>query len=203
MTGVRIVERGALDCRRPTTSPQGPLPEALEVIKCALSSCEKARADFPGYRLTRLVGARIELDQSDMDRLSNIIGIDLLSPIEGVLRPFDHHLRQIIDRYGLEALFADDGHAPYHHAIRPTGYDFHRDEVHPTGMERWRADYRAMSDVKQMMAASIIWLYRAGKDNVWLRRVPCTWHAADAIACLRESGALEDWARLYALYPGW
>ena len=54
-----------------------------------------------------------------------------------------------------------------------------------------------------MMAASIIWLYRAGKDNVWLRRVPCTWHAADAIDRLNAAGAFGDWARLYALYPGW
>lgn len=70
-------------------------------------------------------------------------------------------------------------------------------------MEQWRADYRHMPEERQMMAASIVWLYRAGKDNVWLRRVPCTWHAADAIVCLEAVGAFEDWARLYALYPGW
>lgn len=118
-------------------------------------------------------------------------------------RPFDFHLRDVIARYDLGALIRDDGHAPYHHSIRPTGYDFHRDEVIPVGMEQWRADYREMPDERQMMAASIVWLYRAGKDNVWLRRVPCTWHAADAIACLVTAGAFEDWARLYALYPGW
>jgi hypothetical protein len=52
-------------------------------------------------------------------------------------------------------------------------------------------------------AASVIWLYRAGKDNVWLRLVPCTWHAGDAIERMRSTGLLSDWARLFALYPGW
>ena len=132
-----------------------------------------------------------------------MFGDTLLRPVRGVPRPFNHQLRFVIGHYGLDALFRDDGPAPYHHAVRPTGYDFHHDQVIPSGMEQWRADYRSMSDELQMMAASIIWLYRAGKDNVWLRRVPCTWHAADAIACMRRASALEDWVRLFALYPGW
>jgi hypothetical protein len=127
----------------------------------------------------------------------------VLRPARDALRPFDHHLRYVIVRYGLEALFCDDGHGPYHHAIRPTGYDFYRDEVIPAGMEKWRADYRGIPDELQMLAASIIWLCGAGKDNVWLRRVPCTWHAGDAIACMNATGVLGDWARLCALYPGW
>lgn len=179
------------------------LPEPLDVIRLSLASVDAARDRFPGYRLTRLVGARLDLDEVDIGHFSDILGVDLLRPVLGVLRPFDFHLREVIARYDLDTLFRDEGHAPYHHAIRPTGYDFYRDEVIPTGMEQWRADYRHMSDARQMMAASIVWLYRAGKDNVWLRRVPCTWHAADAIACLNAAGALDDWARLYALYPGW
>lgn len=175
----------------------------IVVIEEAIASPDVARDRFPGYRLTRLIADRLDLDEADIGCLSTIIGADLLAPVPGELRPFDHHLRLTIDRHLLGALFRDDGHAPYHHAIRPTGYDFHRDEVIPVGMEQWRADFRAMSDVRQMMAASLVWLYRAGKDNVWLRRVPCTWHAADAIARLKAAGALEDWARLYALYPGW
>ncbi len=66
-----------------------------------------------------------------------------------------------------------------------------------------RADYRAMTAAQQMLAASIIWLYRGGKDNRWLRRVPCTWHAADAIDEMRRRDALADWGRLIPLYPGW
>lgn len=169
---------------RSAVSQCGRIAEPLQVIRLSIDSVDAARRQFPSYRLTRLVGARLEL------------------PVAGASKPFDHHLRHVIALYELGALFRDDGHAPYHHAMGPTGYDYHRDEVNPHGMERWRADYRAMPDVRQMMAASLLWLYRAGKDNVWLRRVPCIWHAAEAIACLRANGAYEDWARLYALYPG-
>jgi len=42
-----------------------------------------------------------------------------------------------------------------------------------------------MHSVQQMFAASIIWLYRGGKDRVWLRRVPCTWSATEALHALR------------------
>ena len=56
---------------------------------------------------------------------------------------------------------------------------------------------------QQMLVASLIWLYRGGKDHVWLRRVPCTWQAADALRVLGESGALPDWGRLIFLFPGW
>lgn len=207
MSDVHTVRSGALDSRRSVTSQpatkSGSIAEPLEVIRLSLESTHAARERFPAYRLTRLVGARLDLDEADMGRLSDVVGVDLLRPEPGVPRPFDDHLRQVIEHYDLGALFSDDGPAPYHHAIRPTGYDFHHDEVIPTGMAQWRADYRAMPDVRQMMAASIVWLYRAGKDSVWLRRVPCTWHAADAISCMKVAGAIQDWARLYALYPGW
>jgi hypothetical protein len=179
------------------------LPEPLAVISLALQSIDAAKHQFPNYRLTQLVGARIELDELDIAKLPGILGIDILCQVPGVLRPFNDHLRRVISDYGLEQLFFDDGFAPYHHAIRPTGYDFYRDEVIPLGMEQWRADYRSMADERQMLAASIMWLYRAGKDNVWLRRVPCTWHAVDAIECMRSNNVLADWARLFALYPGW
>jgi hypothetical protein len=207
MSDMRFLRNGALGDQRARVPHSAglheDLPEPLEVIRQSLASVEAAHDCFPGYRLTRLVGARLELDEVDIGRLSSILGVDLLQPVPGVRRPFDFHLRDVIARYDLDALFRDEGHAPYHHAIRPTGYDFYRDEVIPIGMDQWRADYRNMSDERQMIAASIVWLYRAGKDNVWMRRVPCTWHAADAIACLNAAGALDDWARLYALYPGW
>ena len=179
------------------------LPEPLALIALALESAEIAKQRFPDYRLTRLVSARLDLDETDISRIPDICGADVLRQIPGVVRPFDHQLRYVIGRYGFERLFNDDGAAPYHYAIRPRGYDYHRDEVIPAGMERWRADYRAMSDERQMLSASVIWLYRAGKDNVWLRRVPCTWHAADAIALMKSANVMTDWIRLFAFYPGW
>jgi len=70
-------------------------------------------------------------------------------------------------------------------------------------MAEWRRAYKALPPVRQMMVATIIWLYRSEPDKTWLGRLPSTWHAADAIAALQEDGALRDWGRLVALYPGW
>ena len=189
-------------CRDATTVPSD-LAEPLAVIQFALRSREEAKARFPNYRLSRLVASRLQLDNLDMESFSEILELDPSHPSMEQRRPFDHQLRHLITRYGLLSLFRDDGPGPYHHAIRPTGYDFHSEAVIPTAMEKWRADYRAMGDHRQMLAASIIWLYRGGKDNCWLRRVPCTWHAADALHDLRSAGAIADWARLFGLYPGW
>jgi hypothetical protein len=33
--------------------------------------------------------------------------------------------------------------------------------------------------------------------------LPSTWHASDAVAASLEAGALRDWGRLVAMYPGW
>lgn len=188
---------------RVPSEPCGSLPEALEVLQLSLRSPLDAKARYPDYRLTQLVSSRLDLGDDDLGRLSDILGMDVRDVAPNVLEPFNDHLRLMIARYGLEALFGDDRQTPYHHAIRPTGYDFERDEIIPTGMEKWRADYRALPEERQMLAASILWLYRAGKDNAWLRRVPCTWHAADGIIRMRATKVLEDWARLFALYPGW
>ena len=53
-----------------------------------------------------------------------------------------------------------------------------------------------------MMAATIIWLYRSGRDSTWLRRVPCTWRAAEALHYMNEAGCLALWLQLIASYPG-
>jgi hypothetical protein len=45
---------------------------------------------------------------------------------------------------------------------------------------------------RQMMVATIIILYRGEPDKTWLSRLSNTWHAADAVAALLESGALRD-----------
>lgn len=191
-----------VDCRAnaPTSTE---LVQPLAVIRLSLRSREAAKAIFPNYRFSRLVASRLELDDVDMASFSEVLDLDLAYPSMEQRRPFDHQLRHIIAHYGLHTLFSDDGPGPYHHAIRPTGYDFVAETVIPGAMEQWRADYRSMRDHRQILAASIIWLYRGGKDRCWLRRVPCTWHAADALQNLRAVGALADWAWLVRLYPGW
>lgn len=182
---------------------QAPMSEAATLVRMALVSPAHARELFPKFRLTRLVATRFDMDDGDAAAFASIINNKLLDPFRAIQRPFDYHLRNIIWSYRLGNLFSDDGPGLHHHAIRPTGYDFDHGEVIAAAMEQWRADYRAMNAQRQMLTASILWLYRAGPDNRWLRRVPCTWHAADAIDCMRRTGALDDWGRLIALYPGW
>lgn len=154
-------------------------------------------------RLVALVTQRFTMADDEAEALAAIGGLVLNGPFHGFNRSFHAQLEHTILRYGLHDLFRYDGPGQHHHIIRPSGYDYHRDEVHAEGMERWRADYRAMTTTRQMMAATVIWLYRGGKDNRWLRRVPCTWQADEALSHLGREGALEDWLRLVVLYPGW
>jgi hypothetical protein len=172
------------------------------LLSLALSDPRKARDRFPDYRLTRLV-----LTRFDMDDVEASVFIDLTEATapETVLggTPFNDHLRTSIDRFALTDLFCDDGPGRHHQAIRPTGHDYYVDAVDAAAMEKWRANYRAMSPAQQMFAATIIWLYRGGKDNRWLRRVPCTWHAVDAVGEMQRSDILADWGILVSLYPGW
>lgn len=121
-----------------------PLSEPLQLITLALNDGEAAKKHFPDYRLTRLVVARFDLDERDLMQFSSVVGDKGLRPAADVPRPFNYHLRNVIARHGLDALFSGDGPGLYHHAIRPTGYDFIRDEVIPRDMERWRADYASL-----------------------------------------------------------
>jgi hypothetical protein len=152
-----------------------------------------------GMRLSALVLSRLDLDARDVGTL---LGGDTESAIAGD-RAFDASLRSLITDYGLARLFVDDGPGLHHHAVRPRGYDFAVDDVDPGGMERWRADYRAMAPARQMLAATILWLYRGKQDFCWLRRVPCDWDAADAVDEMERAGVLQRWGSLVARYPGW
>jgi hypothetical protein len=172
------------------------------LLSLASSDPSKAKERFPDYRLTRLVLTRFDMDDAEA---SVFIDLTEATAPETVLggTPFNDHLRTSIDRFALTDLFCDDGPGRHHQAIRPTGYDYYVDAMDAAAMGKLRADYRAMSPAQQMFAATIIWLYRGGKDNRWLRRVPCTWHAVDAIGEMRRSGILADWGILVSLYPGW
>lgn len=171
----------------------------------ALSAFDSGRAKerFPEYRLTQLVLARLDMTDSEATVFADFTDAMPRGPNFFGLAPFYDHLRASIERFALAPLFASDGPGRHHHTIRLRGYDYYADAVDPTGMERWRADYRALTPAQQMLAASIIWLYRGKKDNCWLRRVPCTWYAADAIEEMRRRGVLANWGRLVLLYPGW
>ena len=87
--------------------------------------------------------------------------------------------------------------------VRPRGIDWRTEQVDADEMREWRRRYKALPPVGQMIVVTIITLYRGERDKTWLARLPSTWLAADAVAALLEAGALRDWGRLVALYPGW
>ena len=89
--------------------------------------------------------------------------------------------------------------------MRPRGFDWTQTDPPelPGGLQKWRSDYRKLPPDRQLLVATILQLYLQGPDRHWMVRVPKHWHAAEGIEVLRAQGALADWGRLYALYPGW
>lgn len=151
-------------------------------------------------RLSTFVASRFDMDDDEAHGFALACGNAAAIVRHG---SFDRHLRDVIQRYRLANLLQDVGSGRHHQAIKPTGYDHVADAVIPETMAQWRATYRALPEPYQMVAATIIWLYRAGPDTVWLRRVAVAWPAAYAVEVLHEDGALADWGLLIALYPGW
>jgi hypothetical protein len=179
------------------------ITDTERLLSLAPSGAASAERAVLPFRLTQLVVARFDMDVVEAAVFLNLCGAAPIQASQNADAEFHVHLGRVIDRYRLDCLFVEDAPGQYHHATRPRGYDYSVDAVHPKDMEAWRADYRSMHPVQQIFAASIIWLYRGGKDHVWLRRVPCTWLAAEALQVLRESDALSDWGRLIFLFPGW
>jgi hypothetical protein len=173
-----------------------------DLVSLALTDLNNAEVKYPGYRLQRLVTFRIDMDETEIAKFADLTEV-VAAPAWNADALFAEQLRSLISRAGLGPLFEESGPGLHHHAIRPTGHLHYSGEVDELGMERWRAYYRSMPPVRQMLAASIIWLYRGKKDTTWLRRVPCTWHAAGSVAELRRAGLLRDWAKLVVWYPGW
>jgi hypothetical protein len=117
---------------------------------------------------------------------------------------FAAHLVDVIACHELDAFFMRDASLSINSIdVRPRGVDYRTNQVDKDAMADWRRAYKAATTIRRMMVATIIWLYRGGADKTWLARLPSTWHAADAVAALMQAGALRDWGRLLALYPGW
>ena len=169
-------------------------------LHAAVAGSAGRRKALASMRLSALVLSRLHMDERDAEAF-----VDDDAKSFGTVgdRSFDSCLRGLIWDFGLAPLFVDDGPGLHHQAIRPRGYDFAVGEVDPAGMERWRADYRAMTPARQMLAATVLWLYRGKRDFCWLRRVPCDWDAAEGVDELERAGALQKSGALVALYPGW
>ncbi len=162
-----------------------------------------ARGRFPKTRLVDVVAQRPGMDADEAVALAAVCGATVQPPFWSHPGPFTEHLLDILERYRMDVFFRRDCPGENHYAIRPRGFDWSTDEEAPAEMKAWRAGYKALPVCRQMMVATVLWLYRGGQDKTWLGRLPCAWHAADAIPVLRVTGHLADWARLVALYSGW
>ena len=153
-------------------------------------------------RLDRLVQHLLDLDEDDAMELETLGGVPMAlgnrSPAS-----FNKALQQVIRQLRLFKLFCPSQEGEFHRSICLAAYNERTGEHHPEEMARWRAEFRGMAPEQQMMAATIIWLYQSGPDSTWLRRVPCTWRAGEAMQYMRDAGCLSLWLSLIARYPGW
>jgi hypothetical protein len=178
----------------------------VAVVAMAVVSPTFARGRFPKLRLVDVVAKVPAMDGREMHALAAVCGASVDGLPEGSCRApaFAAHLVDVVARHGLDAFFLRDPSQSINGIdVRPRGFDYRTSQVVAAAMAEWRRAYKALPPARQMMVSTIIWLYRGGPDKTWLSRVPSTWHAADAIVALQETGVLRDWGRMVALYPGW
>ena len=166
-----------------------------------------AQGRFPKLSFLDLIAKRPLMDEREACALAAICGAEASPPFWGNPAPFGEQLWAIIGRYNLGDFFdrLDNkdayGQGGEHYLMRPRGSDL-EDAKADDILKKWRADYKKLPDFRQLLVATIIRLYNSNEDR-WLFRVPKKWHAAEGIGILRNQNALADWAKLYALYPGW
>ena len=51
--------------------------------------------------------------------------------------------------------------------MRPFGVNWKTDAVDEAAMKAWRARFKSQPRYQQMMIATILWLYRGGKDAIF------------------------------------
>lgn len=179
----------------------------VAIVGYAMVSPVFARGRFPDFSFLDLIRKRPSMDEREACALAALCGADATPPFWGNPGPFGRHLWSMIEKYELDEFFVRlDPAKAYgtgeHYLMRPRGCDWPNDEQNEAELKKWRASYKKLPGVRQLMVATIIRLYNSD-EKLWLVRVPKKWHAAEGIDILRASGALADWARLVALYPGW
>ncbi|UXU85522.1 hypothetical protein [Burkholderia sp. S-53] len=153
-------------------------------------------------RLDRLVAGSLDLGGHEALVLEELAGGTRATTMRTPAQFFTA-LKQAITELRLSSLFCSSSQGEFHRGICPAAYDERSGEHHPAEMAEWRAAFRAMAPERQMMAATIVWMYRSGADSIWLRRVPCTWRANEALRYMHDAGCLTIWIRLIARFPGW
>ncbi|ABB08514.1 hypothetical protein [Burkholderia lata] len=166
--------------------------------------CTAANTSSPleEVRLDRLVTSVLDIDEMEAERLEVLSGGKSTVPFR-TPRRFHETLVWAIGELQLSQFFCSSTQGHDHRSICPSAYDERRGQHHPGEMAAWRANFRALSPERQMIAATIVWLYRSGPDSIWLRRVPCNWRAIDALRYMADAGCLAIWLRLIARFPGW
>ncbi|MBL0929464.1 MAG: hypothetical protein IBJ15_05000 [Alphaproteobacteria bacterium] len=182
----------------------------------------KARTLHPRFMLRNAVLRRIHsMGPAEIRSFASLCGVREEIAFDDDMR-FCAQIEIVVARYSLERLFAPLTGNAAHRAWSPTGFSWEPRDWNPTGVSQetkcagrvigpelprgihtWRASYKELPAPARMIAATLIWLYRRERDYTWLGRVPQDWHAAYALAKLRDADALADWARLVALYQSW
>lgn len=182
-------------------------PVALSLLawiaaeKQGIAPPSAATSHLDAMRLEDLVLSLLDLDFEEAAQMNSLADSD--TPFERSPECFNETLQQALQQLRLFKLFARTHDGEHHRSICPAAYNERTGEHYREEMARWRADFRAMSPEQQMAATTIVWMYRAGPDSIWLRRVPCAWKASEALYYMRDTGCLAVWLQLVARYPGW
>lgn len=187
---------------------------AVAAVALALAEPMFSRGRFPKLTLVDAVAYRPGMDETLLQTLAAVCGVESLPAGYRYQVPFGEHAWDVVERYELDALFLEApsfSPRPSHLALRPRGFDWGspaRNEI-PGALTQWRRLYRTLPRARQVMAATLMTLYRGEADRIWLKPMDKSLLVADAICALRdcdtqpEGIALRDWGRLVALYPGW
>jgi hypothetical protein len=148
-----------------------------------------ARGRFPDVTLADVVQKRGHMDRSEAAALAAVCGEFIPSEPDPDARDFIAHLLDVIDRQGLDAFY---GRYPEHPAcfgidVRPHGIDWETHEANEAGLRVWREAYRNLETSKQMIVATIMWLYVGRQECGWLRHLRHRWHAAPSPRCRRPA----------------
>lgn len=181
----------------------------VAVVGYAQISPAFAKGRFPKFSFIDLIRKRPSLDEIEARALASVCGVKVDPGSWSNPEPFGECLWDMIDQYDLGAFFQrvdrPYGKRGEHYRMHPRGFDWSNpDNPEISGvLEKWRSEYRKLPPYRQLLVATILQLYFQSEDTYWMVRVPKKWHAAEGVEILKTNDALQDWARLYALYPGW
>jgi hypothetical protein len=199
-------DRVTVDFDRAPGAPVHHSQVPVALVAWARASPVFARGLLPGTNLVDVVTKAPSMDGVEKAALAAVCGVKLDRLLVGSAAAplFQAQLVRIIEGYSLEAFyFRDPRNAINGIDVRPRGVNYHGNTIDQGAISTWRVAYRRLPPARKMLVATILWLYRGNVDKTWLKGQSCKWHAADAVEELAAVGALQDWGKLVALYPGW